>query len=150
MTARICKVAILLLFIAFAWPAYGFGIEFPVGHVKALHGPKAVHGHVVRGTEAIYFEADTAALNAHFATMAEKGVKPVVSLHEGKLLARTPWANKGKERSADWMMTTELGSSSPPRVHVFLGGQIDREKIVLPKGVEAIAPEPGVPSASPK
>lgn len=117
--------------------AFALGADLPAEQV-AQHGPHAVHGYFVNEFDVFFFRADTEAFNEYLAKLAEgRDRKPLVVLREGKLLARSPWSPPGEEKPADWMLKTSADGSFIPVVEVWLGGDIDKAKIDLPKGVRA-------------
>ena len=140
MFARILSATIVATSMAIVGQTYGLGADLPPDQVK-LHGPYAVHGYFVNSVDVVFFRADTAGLNEYLEELAKNGqAGAVVVYHEGKLMARSPWPSEKNETPADWSTTIGARDDSKAKVDVYLGGRIDKDKIMLPEGVQVFEP----------
>ncbi|MEM9251872.1 MAG: hypothetical protein AAGB29_05940 [Planctomycetota bacterium] len=123
---------------------------WPEGMAEVVNAGDRVHGFWVNATDVFFFAGDTDRLNAFLAGFdAIETIDLTVTLHPGRLEARSPWDKDEPAKPADWRLVMESwGRPTPETVQalnggdpapwamqldVYLGGEIDLDRLVVPE-----------------
>jgi len=131
-------------------PVSGSNIEkWPAGLKELANSPLRVHGYFVNWEDIFFYAGDVKALNGflkEYGKLADTRLEVV--LHPGKKKASSPWDKQPRDLEVDWKLYTTPFSADQikndkiepgpfvTRVDLWLGGQIELEKLEVPQNVE--------------
>jgi hypothetical protein len=135
--------------------------SWPSGMEHLVNATNRIHGFWINGTDIFFFSGATAEFNNFLHDYSQipdvKGYSLVI--HEGKGEAKSPWASSGLpcewkleacpkgmqnvrlllkqgERSTETLQKAGKEEGYFMAVHLWTGGQVDFQKITIPKNVE--------------